>query len=424
MHSNLINIVFLMIKRVQQLFLNTTFLASLAIGFVLMPNHVVAQPDGKALFEGNCAACHKVEGALVGPELKGISDRREEAWLLKWIKNSQELVKSGDKTAVELFEKYNKIPMPAVSLGNDEIKAILAYIGSESKSTAASPVATAETKDGETKALNTEGAAEVEDANAPWIKRYSTLLMILSIVGLGIIFYSIARTKKIKKELADKLSKDSDLESSYESAFPRYRFTTVRVFYTLFFSLIIFLFYISFWGAEHVGSQKGYAPKQPIAYSHELHAGQYKIACSYCHTGVERGKSATIPSVNICMNCHNSIKTESAEIKKIKSAWDSGKPIEWIRIHNLQDFAYFNHYQHFKIAKIACQKCHGEIQTMKVVSQHSKLTMGWCIDCHRQTKVDSTNGYYQEVHKEKFEKAHGSLTIAQLGGLECSKCHY
>lgn len=193
--------------------------------------------------------------------------------------------------------------------------------------------------------------------------------------------------------------------------------------------------------ASKVGMQQGYGPKQPIAYSHKLHAGEYKIQCSYCHTGVERGKSATIPSANVCMNCHNTIKPESEQIQKIYDAvgWDPAtqayipgykqKPIQWVRIHNLQDFAYFNHSQHYKVGGIACQTCHGPIETMEVVKQQSPLTMGWCIDCHTKTKVNMDNGYYKSVHgkSEKFKQAVASgegMTISQLGGMECSKCHY
>lgn len=193
--------------------------------------------------------------------------------------------------------------------------------------------------------------------------------------------------------------------------------------------------------ASKVGMQQGYAPNQPIAFSHKLHAGENKIACSYCHTGVERGKSATIPAANICMNCHNVIKPESEQIQKIYDAvgWDkekkeykknyTQKPIQWVRIHNLQDFAYFNHAQHYKVAGVECQTCHGEIQTMEKVQQHSPLTMGWCIDCHTKTKVNIKNGYYEKVHGKtaKYKEAVASgdgLTISQLGGMECAKCHY
>jgi hypothetical protein len=173
------------------------------------------------------------------------------------------------------------------------------------------------------------------------------------------------------------------------------------------------------------GIQQGYAPRQPIAFSHKLHAGMYEIQCQYCHTGVERWKSATIPSVNVCMNCHNSIKTESEEIKKLYTAIETNKPIEWVRVHNLPDLAYFNHAQHVKVGGVQCQTCHGAIQEMEVVQQHSTLTMGWCINCHRQTVVKAEgNAYYDKLVYLHKHSAKGDMKVADIGGLECSKCHY
>jgi hypothetical protein len=177
--------------------------------------------------------------------------------------------------------------------------------------------------------------------------------------------------------------------------------------------------------------QQGYSPKQPIAFSHKIHAGDMEIDCKYCHTGVMKGKSATIPSVNICMNCHNQIKagtqTGEGEIAKILTAYANNKPIEWVRIHNLPDLAYFNHSQHVNVAGVECQTCHGPIQEMEVVKQYSLLTMGWCIDCHRKTDINTKgNKYYDnlvELHNERKGKG-APFKVEENGGLECSKCHY
>ena len=178
-------------------------------------------------------------------------------------------------------------------------------------------------------------------------------------------------------------------------------------------------------GAYGIGIQKGYAPKQPIAYSHKLHAGQYKIDCNYCHTGANKGKSATIPAANICMNCHGVIKKESPEIQKIYKAIEQDQPIEWIRVHNLPDLAYFNHAQHVNVGNLECQTCHGEIQKMEVVEQRSSLTMGWCIDCHRRTEVNTKdNAYYDKLVALHRKESSEPLKVANIGGLECSKCHY
>jgi hypothetical protein len=174
-----------------------------------------------------------------------------------------------------------------------------------------------------------------------------------------------------------------------------------------------------------IGVHQGYAPKQPIAFSHKLHAGEMKINCAYCHTGVYKGKQSGIPSANICMNCHNAIKRESPEIQKIYSAIENNKPIEWVRVHNLPDLAYFNHAQHTNVGGLDCKNCHGEIATMEVVQQRSSLTMGWCIDCHRKSEVNGKdNGYYTKLMEAHSLVSKGAMKVQDNGGLECAKCHY
>jgi hypothetical protein len=174
-----------------------------------------------------------------------------------------------------------------------------------------------------------------------------------------------------------------------------------------------------------IGVQQGYAPDQPIKFSHKLHAGYYEIDCKYCHTTVEKSKSANIPSANICMNCHNAIKTTSPEIQKLYTYIENDEPIQWVRVHNLPDLAYFNHAQHVKVAGLECQQCHGEIQEMEVVQQHSLLTMGWCIDCHRKTELNTQNNeYYDRLVEMHKDSSKDPLRVEDIGGLECSKCHY
>jgi hypothetical protein len=177
--------------------------------------------------------------------------------------------------------------------------------------------------------------------------------------------------------------------------------------------------------AYGVGIHQGYAPEQPIKFSHKLHAGQYQINCNYCHTGVYEGKGGNVPSANICMNCHNAIKRESPEIQKIYKALEKDEPIQWVRVHNLPDLAYFNHSQHTNVGGLECKNCHGEIEKMEVVEQRSSLTMGWCIDCHRQTDVNAKgNAYYDKLVEVHNKDSKTPLKVQNIGGLECSKCHY
>lgn len=184
----------------------------------------------------------------------------------------------------------------------------------------------------------------------------------------------------------------------------------------------------------------GYHPSQPINFRHDIHAGQNGIACIYCHSGAEKGKVAGIPTLNVCMNCHKGIQGSNPEfqkeISKIYDAvgWDPAKgaytkpghPVQWNRVHSLPDFAYFNHAQHVVVGKLDCKNCHGDVATFTTDQQFAPLTMGWCIDCHRQTPVQMEgNGYYAKLHAVLMQQdSSRHVTEAEMGGLECGKCHY
>ncbi len=184
--------------------------------------------------------------------------------------------------------------------------------------------------------------------------------------------------------------------------------------------------------ATNLGRTKDYAPDQPIKFSHKVHAGDNKIDCKYCHTGVFDSKSAGIPSANLCINCHNVVRngrnSGKYEITKIHDAIDTKKPIEWIRVHKLPDHVYFNHAQHVVAGKVECATCHGKVETMDIMAQYSDLSMGWCVNCHRQTKVNfEGNDYYKSYVKLHDDLKSGKIkqvTVEQVGGLDCMKCHY
>jgi cytochrome c553 len=209
--------------------------------------------------------------------------------------------------------------------------------------------------------------------------------------------------------------------------------------------------YFAYGWMMQVGVDQGYAPVQPIHYSHKIHAGANQIDGNYCHSSARKSKHSGIPSLNVCMNCHKNIAEDNGEedlengytkefydgeIQKLYAAvgWDEdtqsytgdSKPVKWVRIHNLPDFAYFNHSQHVTVAGVECQTCHGPVEEMEIMYQYSPLTMGWCINCHRETNVKvESNEYYAKIHEE-LSKKYGvdKLTAAQMGGLECGKCHY
>lgn len=214
-----------------------------------------------------------------------------------------------------------------------------------------------------------------------------------------------------------------------------------------------------FWvvqGAINLGEKKDYQPEQPIFFSHKVHAGINQVNCMFCHTNTQDGKSAMIPSVNVCMNCHLAITEYTGEklynadgdtvngtqeIQKLYQyagytpgqPWDASKakPIPWVRIHKLPDHVYFNHSQHVMVGNVQCQTCHGEINKMDEVKQFATLNMGWCINCHRTTEVNfKGNAYYSMYEKYHEQLKNGQIdttkgvTVEMVGGIECQKCHY
>lgn len=375
---------------------------------------------GKTVFNANCKTCHKLDQKSIGPALRGVSDRQSIDWIKRFIKNSSAVIASGDAYANALYKEYNNTVMISHEfLSDDDLNNVIAYIEYGDK---VDPAAAAATAGGEAGTGGAGGGIPGEYLTV--ILGVLVLVLILILVVLGLIISVL--TKYINKQ---------DLPED-DKEFVSQKFEIGKVFKSDAFIIVITALVIALVaktaidGLYSVGVQQGYAPAQPIAFSHALHAGQYEIACQYCHTGVEIGKSANIPSANICMNCHTHIQNVggkegiSPEIAKIYSAVDNNQPIEWVRVHNLPDLAYFNHSQHVAVGGIECQTCHGPIQEMEVVGQHSSLTMGWCIDCHRQTEVATQGNAYYDKLVQLHSDSKDALKVKDIGGLECAKCHY
>lgn len=360
---------------------------------------------GKNIFNANCAACHKLDAKLIGPALGNISDKRTKEWLHAWIKDNNALRASGDADAIAIYEEYNKTPMTAFpQLSDEDIDALLAYTSHADILTAKSTI---------------EASADDGLAKKPKSTAWMTYIVLFVIFLLVLWVYFVSKNEFLKLV------------------------TTI--------ALLITVGYYGYLGMMRVGIDQGYKPIQPIAFSHKIHAGDNKIDCQYCHSNAKHSKLSGIPSVNVCMNCHKSISEYNGpvtdekskafydgEIQKIYDAigWDKEKlaykenyeqkPIRWIRIHNLPDFAYYNHSQHVTVAGLKCQTCHGPVEEMEEVEQFSPLTMGWCLDCHKKTEVKvESNEYYAKIH-EQLSKKYGveKVTVAQMGGRECGKCHY
>lgn len=395
------------------------------------------QKEGKKLYKALCASCHKLDKKLIGPALGGIEERRENAWLQAWIKNNAELRASGDKDAIAVFEEYNGSNMSAFpQLSDQDVNNILYYttVGEIKKA----PVAGA-----------ADGSVASQQGAAP-----SWLIYLLAgaiIVAFLIIASLLKQVSELKGGLKDE--EKSNLKRDLKELWAGYRKNTFLKVLTTIFILLIGA-YFAFGLMFKIGVDEGYMPLQEIAFSHKIHAGDNKIDCQYCHSSAKHSKTSGIPSVNVCMNCHKNISEVSEdtkvdwdgvtlgkaeldlEIAKVYDAagWDPDlleytgveKPIKWIRVHNLPDFVYFNHSQHVTVGGLDCQKCHGPVEEMDEMYQYSPLTMGWCIDCHKDTKVDlKGNDYYKKIHDELAKKYKvDQVTVAQLGGKECGKCHY
>jgi cytochrome c2 len=407
------------------------FLISILLLTVVCFDQQLFAQDGKALFQQNCASCHAVNKALTGPALAGIEERVPDKKLLyAWIRNNQAVLATGNKYFTELYAAYNKTAMNLFpNLTDGEIDAIMGYIK-------ATPAAGG--------GAGTEMGKIAEKENA---SDNSLLYGILTLI-LAIIVFTLLQVNANLKKLSD----EKEGVPSYEPV-PFWRNKA----YIALFAVLLFVVggYYTIQGAIGMGRSKDYQPEQPIYYSHKVHAGANQVNCLYCHGGAQEGKHANIPSLNVCMNCHMAIneyseKSEklyredgtavngSNEIKKLYSytGWDPAlkkyanepKPIEWVKIHNLPDHVYFNHAQHVKAGKVACQTCHGEIQNMGEVYQFSDLSMGWCINCHRESKVQFTqnNFYsiYEKFHNDLKNGTLDSVTVERIGGTECQKCHY
>ncbi len=424
------------IKPMFRSFANSIF--ALVITLFAFNYSASAAPDGKALFQSNCAACHNPLKDATGPALKGVDARvPSKEWLHKWIKNSAAVIASGDKYANDLYAKWNKTAMTAFpNLSDEEIDAIIAYTNSvepPKKDDGGAAAATSATKD---------------TSGSKWI--YSMVTLIL--VALAFILWRV--NSGLRRVANDKDGVPNEKE------IPFYRNKVVIAM-----TVILVFILAGYWitnGAVEMGRQQNYMPEQPIFYSHKVHAGINQVNCLYCHAGAEKSKHAMIPSTNVCMNCHKQISEYTgaedhplvtaegkevdgtAEIQKLYkyAGWDPAKkayirdekgnikatPVQWVKIHNLPDHVYFNHSQHVTVGKVQCQRCHGDVQEMDEVFQSSPLSMGWCVNCHRQTEVQFANNNYYSI----YEKYHAELksgqrtgvTVEDIGGIECQKCHY
>jgi cytochrome c2 len=411
---------------------------SVLVGLLFFVFHISATAqNGEQLFKQNCASCHAIDKDITGPALSGVLNRgpwaEDKKNLYAWVHNPPGFMAKNPYTQA-LKAKYQVMMTGFPQLKDNEIDAIIDYVMNP-------PAANPTDKNG-------PAGAPAEDNSGRNALIFGIISLVLAVVAL-ILMQINSSLKKLSDDREGILRPDP---------VPFYR----NKIYIALFALVLFVIggYFVAKGAINLGRQKGYSPTQPIYFSHKVHAGVNQINCLYCHGGAWESKHAGIPTMNVCMNCHKVISTYekgpeildedgnkvngSAEIQKLYqyagftpgpgAQWDPsrGKSPQWVKIHNLPDHVYFNHAQHTRVGNVQCQTCHGNIQTMDKVAQQAELSMGWCVNCHRQTKVnfntDSTGNrfysLYEKFHNDIKAGRMDSVTVKDIGGLECQKCHY
>jgi cytochrome c2 len=414
---------------------------ALSVFILVVFGFSVSAQNGQQLFNTNCASCHNVFKQLVGPALANVESRgpwADHKNLYEWVHNSDAFA-AQNGYAKDLKSTFSGTPMTHFpDLSAKEIDAIVDYINK---------TAAAGQNTGTTPGQGT--SAEPTTDNRNWVI-FGVISLIMAIIALILM--------QVNSNLK-KLSDDSEGILRPEPV----AFYKNKVYIALI-TIIIFIlvgFYITK-GAIGLGRQQAYEPRQPIFYSHRVHAGVNQISCLYCHGNAWESRHAAIPSVNVCMNCHKTIQTYEKgpklfdadgneingtdEIHKLykyagfdpanQTKWDITQikqPVQWIKIHNLPDHVFFSHAQHVRAGNVQCQTCHGPITEMDEVRQFAELSMGWCINCHRETKVnfdytDSTGNkfysIYEKFHNDFKAGKMDSIRVKDIGGIECQKCHY
>lgn len=442
------------IKRIKPLALSTLALLSLTYNI-----HAADAEAGKKTFNAMCAACHKPDSRLVGPALKDARqrwiDNSSEENFYKWIQNSQAVIDAGDAYAKEM-EGFDPSVMPPQAVTKEQIDNIFEYVDSYTPP----PPPTGGP---------TEGPSVAEEKEtSSWFWWLIAILLLIVIGAVGGVRSQLANLDR-KQRGEEVIEHETLAQSARRWAWNNRGWFGVTVFIG-----VIALLSAGMVDLMQIGVFEDYKPEQPIAYSHKLHAGDLGIDCKYCHNSVTKSRHAGIPTVNVCMNCHKAVDvgttTGTEEIAKIydaagfdidtRSYTGETKPIKWVKVHNLPDHVYFNHSQHVVVGGLDCAQCHGDmtketvarvmttkdlnaVEANKIKFTRPTLTMGWCVECHKESSVDiagshvegadeNEDTYYGVIHtrllkdQETYRKylEDDKISVADLGGLECAKCHY
>jgi len=424
--------------------------------------------EGEKLFKANCASCHNPVKNATGPKMQGVlqkwTDAGEEELIYQWVSNPSKLYNSGKSKMAKAIWDWSPTAMtPQGHLSREEVESIFTYVDNY-----APPVASVGAGG---LATGNDKSNEADSSDYWW--------WIISFILVFVLFAILGVRRELSAAVAAKEGKEIDPKSTFATNAQQWFLRNWFVTMLLVVGIALFSGVELFGRAYQLGVYEDYMPSQPVAYSHKLHAGKMGIECKYCHHSAEKSKHAGIPSVNVCMNCHAIVHEgpeygteeidklhKAAGYNKNKQAYNLDefgdrieKPIVWNKAHNLPDHVYFSHAQHVhsNTANIDCRQCHGPVQTYTLgrvstidevnayaatddgmergLIQLTKplLTMGWCIECHNKKEIDLTSsGYYEEIHKRIKLRADvnnkifedDKVTVKELGGWECAKCHY
>ena len=430
-----------------------------AITLLFLSGSFNSLAQGGDLFKVKCATCHQVFKDGTGPKLFEVRQKWKDGGALdgsiyQWVNDFDvAIAKDPYAASVATYSTTNMNKFP--DLSKEQINSIFDWIDSQKPK---------ETGGGNTASTSTSNIEE-KDSSTGWI------WLILGIVFATIIVAIGGVRRQLQSATAEAKGEEFDDNKTFGEEIKEWGWNNRKKVVVGAVIALMALVVALFLSLYSIGVVEDYHPSQPITFNHQIHAGTNGIDCRYCHNTVTESKTAGIPTVNVCMNCHKQISGSTPEQeKKIAKIYDAagfipegggkytGKthPIVWNKVHNLPDHVYFNHSQHVEIGGVDCKQCHGDmtqrVETAKVqniedlnkVEGNIKLTkptltMGWCIECHQEKEVSmgpldtKKDGYYDEIHKRLLENdkslysdylEDGKVTVKELGGWECAKCHY
>lgn len=417
-----------------------------------------AQAQGDALFKAKCATCHQVFKDGTGPKLYEVRQKWSDGGaadgsIIQWVNNWNnaaaadpyaQTVSTWSETAMSTFP----------DLTEEQITSIFDWVDAQEEVSA-------------TAAAGPGAGADVveEESSLGWVWIILAIVFVVVILAVGGV------RRQLKSASAEADGEEFDEDMSYADELKQFAWTNRKFVAIGTVVAVLGVVVTLFLGLYSIGIVEEYQPSQPIAFPHSVHAGTNGIDCKYCHNSVTKSRTAGLPTVNVCMNCHKQVTGSTPEqAEQIQKIYDAAgfdpagggkytgetKEIVWNKVHVLPDHVYFNHSQHVEVGGIDCKQCHGDMTTMTETAKvrtveelnavegnikltKKTLTMGWCIECHKEKEVSNgsldtkKDGYYDEIHKrlmdgdkELYGKylEDGKVSVMELGGWECAKCHY